>query len=133
MGRTDRQPIRRGVTRIREFLDAGVNIAYASDNILDPFRPIGNGDMLEEGLLCAQVAQMVTRSELAQVYAMGTINAAKTLQLENYGLDVGSAADIVLLEADNVADALIQRATRRYVIKRGVVVATSSCSSDVAF
>ena len=55
MGRKDRQPIRRGVTRVDEFLKAGVNVAYASDNIRDPFRPFGNGNLLEEGLFCAQV------------------------------------------------------------------------------
>ena len=133
MGRIDKQPIRRGITRIREFLDAGVNISYASDNIRDPFRPIGNGDMLEEGLLTAQVAQMVTKSELEQVFEMGTVNPAKTLLLGDYGLAVGKRADLVIMEAASIAEALISQANRRYVIKNGKIVAKTIKTVELAF
>jgi cytosine deaminase len=133
MGRTDKQPIRRGVTRIREFLEAGVNISFASDNIRDPFRPIGNGDMLEEGLITAQVAQMLMKSELEQVFDMGTINPAKALSLSNYGLAVGRCADFVIMEAETKAEALINQATRRYVIKNGRVVAKTLKTTQTAF
>jgi len=133
MGRGDKQPIRRGVTRIREFLEAGVNISYASDNIRDPFRPIGNGDMLEEGLLTAQVAQMVTKSELETVFRMGTLNPAKALQLQDYGLAVGKNADLVIFDSDIVSDALISQATRRYIIKKGKIVAKNTKTTDIVF
>ncbi len=126
MGRSDRQPIRRGVTRIREFLQAGVNICYASDNIRDPFRPIGNGDMLEEALITAQVAQMVTKSELEQVFKMGTVNPAKALGLKHYGLKEGCFADFVVMEAQTAAEAIISGATRLYVVKRGKIVAQTT-------
>ncbi len=133
MGRTDKQPIRRGVTRIREFLDAGVNISYASDNIRDPFRPIGNGDMVEEGLICAQVAQMVTRSDLETVFAMGTVNPAKALRLADYGLEAGKKADLVVFSCDTAAEALAGQATRRYVVKNGKIVAETTKTTKVAF
>ncbi|MEI7884420.1 MAG: amidohydrolase family protein [Clostridia bacterium] len=123
MGRTDKQPIRRGVTRIREFLEAGINIAYASDNVRDPYRPIGNADMLEEGLLTAQIAQMVTRSELENIFDMGTKNAAKACLLQDYGLQKDKTADIVILETNSKADAIISQATRLFVIKNGKIVA----------
>ncbi len=133
MGRTDHQPIRRGVTRIREFLQAGVNISYASDNIQDPFRPIGNGDMLEEGLLTAQVAQMVTASELREVFRMGTVNPAKAMGLTNYGLAPGCNADFVIMEAQDVAQALISQATRLYVVKKGAIVAQTVKKTSCIF
>ncbi|MDD2371056.1 MAG: amidohydrolase family protein [Firmicutes bacterium] len=133
MGRNDKQPIRRGVTRIREFLEAGVNISYASDNICDPFRPFGNGDMLEEGLLTAQVAQMATKSELETVFRMGTINPAKTLLLKDYGLGIGKQADLVIFDTDSVAEALIRQATRSYVIKKGKIVARNTKISEIIF
>lgn len=133
MGRTDRQPIRRGVTRIREFVDAGVNIAYASDNIRDPFRPLGNADMLEEGLLTAQVAQMVTTSELNTVFTMGTVNAARAMGLTDYGLAAGKRADLVVFDAATAADALLNQATRTHVIKNGRIVARNSRKTDLAF
>jgi len=123
MGRKDKQPIRRGVTRVKDFLKAGVNIAYASDNIRDPFRPYGNADMLEEGLLTAQVLQMGTPSELETVFRMGTYNPAKILGLKNYGTKVGCKADLVLLEAASPSEALISQATKAYVFKNGKPVA----------
>ncbi len=133
MGRIDKQPIRRGTTRIREFLEAGVNISYASDNIRDQFRPIGNGDMLEEGLLTAQVAQMVTKTDLETIFKMGTNNPAKALLLEDYGLEIGKQADLVIFDATNVAEALINQATRNYVIKKGKVVAKNTKISEIVF
>lgn len=123
MGRKDKQPIRRGVTRVRDFLKAGVNIAYASDNIRDPFRPYGNADMLEEGLLTAQVLQMGTPSELETVFRMGTYNPAHILGLQDYGTNIGCKADLVLLEASSPSEALISQATKAYVIKNGKLVA----------
>ena len=133
MGRIDKQPIRRGTTRIREFLEAGVNISYASDNIRDPFRPIGNGDMLEEGLLTAQVAQMVTKTDLETIFKMGTVNPAKALLLEDYGLEVGKQADLIIFDATNVAEALTDQATRNYVIKKGRIVAKNTRTSEIVF
>lgn len=123
MGRKDKQPQRRGVTRVREFLQAGVNVAYASDNIRDPFRPYGNADMLEEGLLTAQVLQMGTPKELETVFRMGTYNPAKALGLQDYGVQVGCKADLVLLDASSASEAIINQATRAYVIKSGKIVA----------
>lgn len=133
MGRIDKQPIRRGTTRIREFIEAGVNISYASDNIRDVFRPIGNGDMLEEGLLTAQVAQMVTKSDLETVFRMGTVNPAKALLLEDYGMEVGKQADLLIFDSESVASALMNQATRNYVIKKGKVVARNTRTSEIVF
>lgn len=122
-GRDDPSPIRRGVTRIREFLEAGVNIAYASDNIRDPFRPFGNGDMLEEGLFTAQVMQYGTRDQLAQVFRMGTGAAARNCMRKDYGLEPGCRADLVVLDAPTPAEALKSLSQRLYVIKGGVIQA----------
>jgi cytosine deaminase len=133
MARADRQPIPRGVTRIKEFLEAGVNIAYASDNVRDPFRPIGNADMLEEGLLTGQVAQMLSDSELRVIHRMGTIHAARAMRLDDYGLAVGKRADLVLLDASDIASAYRDQATRLAVIKNGRVVATNQRTSHVTF
>ncbi|MBE3580946.1 MAG: amidohydrolase family protein [Thermoanaerobacteraceae bacterium] len=124
MGRKDRQPVRRGVTRVRELLEAGVNVAYASDNIRDPFRPFGNADMLEEALITAQVLQMGLPRELETVLKMGTYNAAAATGLgEDYGLRPGARADLVVLEAESPAEAVITQAAKAYVFKGGRLVA----------
>ncbi|MGI9951470.1 amidohydrolase family protein [Moorellaceae bacterium AZ2] len=126
MGRKDKQPVRRGVTRVKELLDAGVNVAYASDNIRDPFRPFGNADMLEEALITAQVLQMGLPRELEAVLRMGTYNAAAAVGLgDTYGLRPGAWADMVVLEAESPAEAVITQAAKAYVFKRGRLVARS--------
>lgn len=122
MGRSDKQPIRRGVTRVREMLAAGVNVSYASDNIRDPFRPFGNADMLEEALITAQVLQMGTTAELNKVYEMGTYNPAKALRLDKYGTETGCKADLVILDAKSPSEAIVSQALKTYVIKNGKVI-----------
>ncbi|WP_227765474.1 amidohydrolase family protein [Zhaonella formicivorans] len=122
MGRSDKQPIRRGVTRVRELLTAGVNVAYASDNIRDPFRPFGNADMLEEALITAQVLQMGTTSELNKVFEMGTYNPAKALRLERYGIEAGCKADLVIFDAASPSEAIVTQATKAFVIKNGKIL-----------
>lgn len=123
LGREDHQPIRGGVTRIHEFIEAGVNIAYASDNIRDPFRPFGNGNMLEEGLFAAQVMQYGTRAMLDKVFRMGTFAPAKNCLLEGYGLAVGDKADLTVIDAPTTAEALKSVSGCLYVLKDGRVVA----------
>lgn len=121
-GRDDPSPVRRGVTRIREFLEAGVNIAYASDNIRDPFRPFGNGNMLEEGLFTAQVMQYGTRNQLSQVFHMGTYAAARNCMRKGYGLEPGCRADLVALDAPTPAEALKSLSPCLLVIKEGNII-----------
>lgn len=122
-GRDDHQPIRRGVTRIRELLEAGVNVAYASDNIRDPFRPFGNGDMLEEGLFTAQVMQYGTRDQLDKVFHMGTYAGARNCMRTDYGLEPGCRADLVVMDAPTPAEALKSLSPRLHVLKAGKTVA----------
>ncbi len=129
MGRKDKGIVRRGTTRIRELVEAGVNISLASDNIRDPFRPFGNGDMLEEMLLTAQVAQMGTYTDLRQIFRMGTYNPARAMGYASYGVEVGAPADLVLLEAASAEEAILSRATRRYVLKRGKIVCENTTST----
>ncbi|QRN86563.1 amidohydrolase family protein [Clostridia bacterium] len=122
MGRNDIGTVRRGTTRIKQLYEAGANISLASDNIRDPFRPFGNGDMLEEALLTAQVAQMGTYSDLRAVYRMATMNPAKAMGKEKYGTVEGAPADLVLLEANSAEEAILSQSNKRYVFKRGEII-----------
>lgn len=130
MGRADRSPVRRGITRVRELMNAGVNVACASDNVRDYFRPFGNADVLEEALITAQVAQLGTPSELEQVFRMGTCNGAKLMRLQGYGLEPGCKADMVLLDADNPATALLSQAEKLFVMKGGNIVCRNQRSTE---
>lgn len=122
MGRGDREKQRRGTTRIREFIDAGVNISLASDNIRDPFRPFGNGNLLEEALLTAQVAQMASPAELETLLRMITFNPASSMGITPYGVEEGGAANLILLNAPEAAAALVDQAQVERVFHRGRTV-----------
>ncbi len=119
MGRNDRGLVRRGVTRVDEFLRAGVNASLASDNIRDPFRPFGNGDMLEEALFTAQVLQYGTRGQMEEILRMTTYRPAANMLLQGYGLKEGCSADLVLLDSKDVRDAVISNAARLLILKDG--------------
>lgn len=123
MGRKDHQPIRRGVTRVDELMRAGVNVAVASDNVRDPYRPFGNGDLLEEALFAAQVLQYGTGEQLEKVMEMVTFGPARNALLQDYGLSQGCRADLVVLDAPTAKEAIISHSRRLYVFKEGRLVA----------
>jgi cytosine deaminase len=117
-------PTRIRLTRVRELVEAGVNVLCATDNQRDPFVRHGNADMLAAMLLLAQLTGMLSDAELRAVWAMGTVNAARALRLEaEHGLAVGRRADLVVLDEPSVPEAILHQAARRYVIKAGRLVA----------
>jgi len=125
-GREDKQPIRRGITRVKELLEAGVNVTFGQDCVDDAFYPFGRADMLEVALITAHAAQLTTPAEIETVFRMMTTNAARTLGvLDDYGIAVGKRADIIILDAKSPKDAIRNQADRRYVIKGGRVIAES--------
>jgi cytosine deaminase len=119
MGRGDAEPKRRGITRVHELMEAGVDVAYASDNIRDPFRPFGNGDMLEEGLLTAQLIQYGSDEELAKVLTMATYAAARIFGYEKYGIEEGAIADLLLIDAESPVEALLSQTRHHTRFKSG--------------
>ena len=131
LGREDTRHVRRGLTRVKELLAAGVNVTYASNNVRDALRPLGNFDLLEEALILAYGAHMDTVEELHQLLRMSTYNGAKALGLKNYGLDKGCAADLVVLEAGNPAAAIIGQVEKRYVFKAGRLMAANRVVSEL--
>ena len=102
---------------------AGIRIAAGSDGIRDTWNPYGNGDMLERAMLIGYRGNYRRDEELAFTLDLVTTNAAKVLGLEDYGLRVGGPADLVVVEADTVAEAVATRPGRKMVIKAGRVVA----------
>jgi cytosine/creatinine deaminase len=122
-GRSDPHPVRRGVTRVKEFVKAGVNVAIGQDDIDDPYYPFGRGDMVELAFVMCHAAHLGSLDEIESSFDMITYNPAKGMRLEGYGLGEGGNADLVLLDAADVHEALRLQADRVAVIKRGKVVA----------
>lgn len=131
-GRLDKQPIRRGITRVKELLSMGINTAYGQDCIKDTFYPtFGQADLLEVGQLLAHAAHLSTPDEVEKVFDMPTINSAKVMRLENYGIKPGNDADFNIIDAPSIQEALRTRADRLYVLKKGKVVAKTKTHKEL--
>lgn len=124
-GRHDTYPKRRGLTRVPELLAAGINVAFGHDCVMDPWYSLGSGDMLEVAHMGLHVAQMTSQTAMRQCFDAVTVNPAKVLGLDHYGLAVGCDANFVLLQARDPVEALRLRATRLKVVRRGQLLAQS--------
>jgi len=122
-GRFDSFPIRRGHTRVKELLAAGVNTCIGHDSVMDPWYPLGYGDPLQAAFVLAHYGQMSGAGELVTLIEMITGNPARALGIENYGLAVGNRADLVAFAAPSEMDAIRLVAPRRLVLRAGKVVA----------
>ncbi|HWI52766.1 MAG TPA: amidohydrolase family protein [Symbiobacteriaceae bacterium] len=106
-GRGDRGLIRRGMTRVREILAAGVNMAAGSDNLRDPFNPFGNACPIETAWILAHAAHMGGVAELQAAFAMVTSQAADIMGLTDWELAVGTPATFLVLPVTTTPEAVI--------------------------
>ncbi|WP_187431113.1 Cytosine deaminase [Roseobacter fucihabitans] len=121
-GRHDTFPKRRGLTRVKEMQALGINVGWGQDCVLDPWYSLGTGDMLDVAFMGLHVAQMTSPEEMRRCFDMVTINNAKTMGLQGYGLHVGAQASLVVLDAQDPIQALRLRANRLCVIAKGKVI-----------
>ena len=109
-GRQDTYPKRRGLTRVKEFMQSGINVAFAQDSINDPWYPMGNGNMmniLDNGI---HLAQVMSPKEIEKDFDLITYNGARCLNLQDtYGLEVGKAANFIVLNESSVYEAIRKR------------------------
>jgi cytosine deaminase len=122
-GRHDTYPKRRGMTRVKELMEAGINVAFGQDALMDPWYSFGSHDMLEVAHMGLHVAQMTGVDQTRQIFEAVTYNGAKVMGLEGYGLEPGCRADVVILQAANVHEALRLKPARLFVIRRGKIIA----------
>lgn len=125
-GRHDTYPKRRGMTRVRELMEAGLNVSFGHDCVMDPWYSMGSGDMLEVGHMAIHVAQMAGIDDKKKIFDALTVNSAKTMGIENYGLEKGCNGDVVILQASDTLEALRLKPNRLAVIRRGKVIARSA-------
>jgi cytosine/creatinine deaminase len=125
MSRKDTHNIRRGVAPIHKLSQWGVNVGLATNNVQNLFTPFGDSDLLKICTLLAQVLHLGTLSDHQQCLDMATTQAARSIGLPNYGIAPGCVADLVLLDAMTVTEAIGSAPAGRTVIKAGKVVAQS--------
>jgi cytosine deaminase len=129
--RLDREPRRRGIARVKELLARGANVVTSQDDVNDPYYPFGKPDPLECVSMIAHVAQLTLPHELEQAMSMVTESAAKAARVEDYGIAPGKRADLVVVGAPSVHEAIRLQPLRRHVIKGGREVARSVVSHEL--
>jgi len=126
-GRTDTYPKRRGVTRVKELWQNGLNVSFGHDCVQDPWYSLGTGSMLDVAHMGVHICHMTGREEVNACYQMVTNNAAKTLHLEDkYGVEVGKPASLIVVDSVNYYDAIRTRIQPRYVIFQGKIIASTT-------
>lgn len=119
-GRQDTYPKRRGLTRVKEFIDSGINVAFAQDSINDPWYPMGNGNMmniLDNGI---HLAQIMTPQNIENNLDLITYNGARCLNIQDkYGLDIGKDANFIVLDGTSPFDVIRNRSKVLASIRKG--------------
>jgi cytosine deaminase len=129
-GRYDTYPKRRGITRVKELWQNGLNVSLGYDDIMDPWYPLGNGNMLQPAHMAVHACHMTGREEVTACFDMVTGNAARTLGLKDYGIAEGNPANLVLVDAPDKWEAIRRLATTTLVVKDGEVISETSPSES---
>ena len=119
MGRSDDINIRRGITPIRRLLDAGVPVALATNNVRNPFTPIGTADLADLPFLTTVAAHMGTAADMRRLLDTITVHPARLLRRPDYGLAPGCRADLVVWDCETAEDAVATPPPRILVVKNG--------------
>ena len=125
-GRHDLYPKRRGMTRVKELLNSNINVAFGHDCVMDPWYSLGKHDMLEVANMGLHVGQMTGVKEMHQIFQAITNNGARVMQLDNYGIEVGCNANLVIHQANNPIEAIRLCNARLFVIRNGQIIAKAN-------
>jgi cytosine deaminase len=122
-GRFDSYPKRRGVTRVKEMLEAEINVCFGHDDVFDPWYPLGTANMLQVLHMGLHVCQLMGYGQIDDGLKLITHHSARTLNLSDYGLAAGNSANLVILPAESGFDAVRRQTPVRYSIRQGAVIA----------
>ena len=109
--------------RVGELLEEGVLVCLGQDDISDAYYPFGRNNPLEVAFLASHLLWMTTRADMERLYDMITVDAARAIGVKNHRLAVGAPANLVVLEAPDVLEALREHAPPRVVVREGIVLA----------
>jgi cytosine deaminase len=128
-GRFDTYPKRRGLTRVKELQEAGLNVCFGHDDIFDPWYPLGTGNMLQVLHMGIHASQLMGYDQIVNSIDLITSNSAKTLQIEEvYGIEEGKPANFIVLSAENEYEAIRKQASVRYSFRNGKMIAETKPS-----
>ncbi len=131
-GRFDTYPKRRGLTRVKELLEAGMNVCFGHDDIFDPWYPLGTGNMLQVLHMGIHAAQLMGYEQIVNSIDLITENSAKTLNIEDsYGIEKGKPANLIVLSAENEYEAIRRQAIVKYSIRNGRIISKTKPSETI--
>ncbi len=130
-GRLDHEPRRRGLPRVKELLAAGLTVGCGQDCVRDGFYPFGSADQLQVALILCHAAQLSAPLEIDAALSAIRHAAARVMGVRGYGLEPGCTADLVVLDADDPHEALRLQAARSWVIRRGVIAASTMTARTI--
>ena len=119
MGRHQEHSAMRGVAAAHRLLHAGANCSLSSNNILNPFTPFGDCSLIRMANLYANICHVGARDDTVECFEMITNRSARLLRLDDYGLEVGKAADMVVLDCYDRLSAVAELAQPLLGFKRG--------------
>jgi cytosine deaminase len=124
MGRNQDHSIQRGVANANVLVEHGVNCSISSNNILNPFTPLGDGNLIRMANLQANVCQIGEAHRLRECFSMLTDRSARLMNLKNYGVSLGNPADIVIFDAATPEEAVAEIRPPVVAFKRGIRTVT---------
>jgi cytosine deaminase len=124
MGRDQDHSVRRGVADANVLVENGVNCSISSNNILNPFTPLGDGNLIRIANMQANVCQIGEAARLRECFAMLTERSARLMRLKDYGIAVGNPADVVVFDAVTPEEAIAEVRGPLVAFKHGVRTVT---------
>lgn len=122
-GRAEAHPKGRGITRLKELAEQGVNVCIAHDDIQTPFYPFGNGNILQAAHMALHLAHMTGREELKHIVNMITVNGAQAYSIKDkYGIEVGKEANFACFSVKDVYEIFFKQPKCRYLFRKGALV-----------
>jgi len=102
-----------------------VNVVCGQDDLQNMFYPFGDMDPLSVANFVAHAAHLGSEKQILDAFDMPRYHAAKSMHIKDYGIAVGSIANLILLNAKSAADALRRQPERLFVIRNGEVIIQS--------
>lgn len=128
-GRFDTYPKRRGITRVKELIEAGINVCFGHDDIFDPWYPLGTGNMLQVLHMGIHICQLMGYEQIVDSIDLISSNSARTLHIQDkYGIEEGKPANLIVLAAENEYDAIRRQAVVLYSIRDGKIISETKPS-----
>jgi cytosine/creatinine deaminase len=125
MGRERTENKVRGVVEAHRLLRHGVNCSLSTNNVLNPFTPLGGVSLMRMANLYANIAQVGSDEDFRECFNMITSRSAALLNLDHYGIEVGKAADLVVFDATSSREAVSALSPLLFAFKRGARTVTN--------